>query len=359
MRFLRLPVLLAALLIPHGPASAADSLFEDPVVARAKGAEVRRSQLVDAFIAFRANLAARGQNVPEERRTLTEAKLLDRLIITQLLANRATTIDRAKAGEASKTFLARTRQEMGSEDSFNRQLKSLGLSYGQFTNRVYEQALSEEVIKRDVRDKIQVSDAAVEKFYNENTNLFKQPDLARASHILFATREPGTRTELTPQDKLKRRAKADATLARLKKGEDFEKLALELSDDPAVQDNKGQYTFARAKDDPRRAMSPEFENTAFALSTNQVSDVITTDFGYHIIKLHELVPARILPLTEAGPRIREMLTQQEMEKKMGPFFEQVKKEGNVEILEEKWARALKDDNGDLPGTSPGKPEVRP
>src|SRR5882762_9423753 len=70
--------------------SAAVPLFEDPVVARGKGVEIKRSQVDDAFTAYRANLAARNQNLPEEQRRFREAQLLDRLITTQLLVNRAT-----------------------------------------------------------------------------------------------------------------------------------------------------------------------------------------------------------------------------------------------------------------------------
>src|SRR2546428_4805840 len=66
-------------------------LFEDPVVARGKGLEIKRSQLDDAFISYKANLAARGQSLAEDQRLDREGQLLDRLIVTQILGNRATT----------------------------------------------------------------------------------------------------------------------------------------------------------------------------------------------------------------------------------------------------------------------------
>src|SRR5688572_25717097 len=72
-------------------------LFEDEVVARGKGIEVKRSQLEEAFIQYRANLAARGQNLSDGQRGTREAQLLDRLIVTQILLSRATDADKAKA----------------------------------------------------------------------------------------------------------------------------------------------------------------------------------------------------------------------------------------------------------------------
>src|SRR5436190_6196688 len=76
---------------------AADDFAIGPVIAKGKGVEIRRSQLDDAFIAFRANLAARGQSMAENRREGAEAQLLDRMIVTQLLVNKATAADRERA----------------------------------------------------------------------------------------------------------------------------------------------------------------------------------------------------------------------------------------------------------------------
>jgi len=83
----------------QGAAAGSASLFNDVVVARGQNVEVRRGQLDDAFIAFKANLAARGQNIAEERRLGAEAQLLDRLIISQILVQKATAADKAKATE--------------------------------------------------------------------------------------------------------------------------------------------------------------------------------------------------------------------------------------------------------------------
>jgi parvulin-like peptidyl-prolyl isomerase len=117
-------------------------------------------------------------------------------------------------------------------------------------------------------------------------------------------------------------------------------LVVTFSEDPGAKENKGEYKFARAKDDPRRAMVPEFEAVAFALATNQVSDVITTGFGYHIVKLHELIPARKVPFTEARERIQDFFVQTALDKQMPAFFALVKKDAEVEITDEKLKAAM-------------------
>src|SRR3954464_12236346 len=137
-------------------AIAADDFAVGPVIAKGRGLEIRRSQLDDAFIAFRANLAARGQNIAENKREPAEAQLLDRMIVTQLLVNKATDADKEHARTNLTKFLQDSRKLASSDEDFARHLKSLGMTQQQFTNRVTEQAISEEVITREVKSKITI-----------------------------------------------------------------------------------------------------------------------------------------------------------------------------------------------------------
>lgn len=319
---------------------AADDFAVGPVIAKGKGLELRRSQLDDAFIAFRANLAARGQSIPENKREGAEVQLLDRMIAMQLLVNKATDADREHAKTNMLKFLQDSRKMANSDEDFVRHLKSLGMTLAQFTNRVMEQAVSEEVITREVKSKITISEEDMKKFWETNDAAFKQPELARATHILFATKDFTTDMPLSEADKKAKRAKAEAVLARARKGEDFTELALAFSEDPGAKENKGEYKFARAKDDPRRAMVPEFEAVAFSLKTNEISGIVTTDYGYHIIKLHEIIPARKVPFAEAHDRIQDFLLQTALERQMPSYFAALKKEAGVEITDEKLKTAM-------------------
>jgi peptidyl-prolyl cis-trans isomerase C len=321
-------------------AFAADDFAIGPVLVKGKGVEIRRSQLDDAFVAFRANLAARGQNVPEARREAAEAQLLDRMIVTQLLVNKATEADKENATTNGARFFNDSRKMADSDDDFRRHLRSLGMTLAQFTNRVNEQAISEEVINREIKSKITVSDEEVKTFYETNDVVFKNPELARATHILFALKDLKTGQPITDAEKAAKKAKAEAVLERARKGEDFTALAVAFSEDPTAKENKGEYKFARAKDDARRAMVPEFEAAAFSLKTNQISDLVLTDFGWHIIKLHEMIPAKKTDFADVKDKIRDHLLQSKLEKQMPDYFERLKKEAGVEIADEKLRDAL-------------------
>jgi len=346
-------------------------LFDDPVIARGQGVEVKQSALDESFIAFKANLAARGQTIPEDHRLFREAQLLERLIVTQILAKRATPEDIAKAKEGAAKFAAETRKVAQSEEGFQRTLKSLGITAEQFDQRVYDQALAESVVQRELKDKITISDTLVENFYqngsdvlvrmlqeelervakNPNTSVdqltsvkkqiedikkanlarLQQPEKVRVSHVLLTTRDRETETELADEQKRLKRVKIDQLLDRAKAGEDFAKLVQEYSEDRNLKETRGEYTFSR---DDRFAQ--EFKAAAFSLEPGKLSDVITTIYGYHILKLHERIPAQKVPFDKVAADIREHLVQQELQRQMPDYFAKLKKEAGVEILEAKY-----------------------
>ena len=135
--------------------------------------------------------------------------------------------------------------------------------------------------------------------------------------------------ELSQEQKDAKRKQALDILKRARAGEDFAKLAKEFSEDPGSKDTGGEYTF------PRGQMVPEFENAAFSMNTNQISDLVTTRFGYHIIKVLEKLPAKKAELAEVNSKIKDYLVQEAIKKQLPDYYAKLKKDANVEILDEK------------------------
>ena len=303
-------------------------LFEDTVIAKGKGVEVKRSQLDDALISIKSTAAARGQTIPPEQLAQVEQQVLDRLIQIQLLLARATEADLAKGKETGAKRFETVRTRAGSEEALNRQLKSVGMSQEELRSKMVEEATAEAVVEREL--KVNVTDEDVKKFYDDNPSRFEQPEMVRASHILLGTRDPATGAELAEDKKNAKRKQMEDILKRAKTGEDFGKLAKDYSEDPGSKDKGGELLSF-----PRGQMVPEFEAAAFSLNTNQISDIVTTQYGYHIIKLSEKIPAKKMELAKLAPDIKERLKQEAMQKLIPNYMEKMKKDNNVEILDEK------------------------
>ena len=311
---------------PSAPASKAATLFADKVLAKGKGFEIKQSEVEDLYAGAKATWAARGQILPESKRPEIEGKILEQLVAKRVLVNRATEAEKTKAQAKSDEYYSELKKRQPSEEAFLRQLKVEGMTLEQFRKRLLDDTTCETVVERELKSQITVTGEQVKKFYDDNPTQFEQPERVRASHVLITTKDPATGEDLLPDKKKEKKELADKVLARAKAGEDFAKLAKEFSDDPGSRDKGGEYTF------PRGQMVPEFENAAFALDANKISDIVTTSYGYHIIKMLEKMPARKISFSEAEADIKEHLIVQETQKQLPGYLEKVKKEASVEVL---------------------------
>ncbi|MBI3192176.1 MAG: hypothetical protein HYZ36_05870, partial [Pedosphaera parvula] len=199
--------------------TASAELFPDKVIAKGKDIEVKRSQLDEGFVTYKANAAARGQPVPEDKRAEIEKKILDRLITVQILLKKATAADRVKGKEKAQKFLSEARKQAVTEEAFERQLAAVGMSRSRFDADLEERAIVEEVIDREIASKITIADTDLKKFYDENPSKFEKPEMVRVAHILLMTIDPETRQELPETVVRKNRETIDRLLVRARAGE--------------------------------------------------------------------------------------------------------------------------------------------
>ena len=134
-----------------------------------------------------------------------------------------------------------------------------------YTDSVYADKYYEYLV-----DEGSMSEKEIKKYLDDN--------YIRAKHILFSTVDMSSGAPLSQEEKAAKKALADETLAKINKGEDFDKLMLELSEDPGSKANPDGYLFTKGE------MVESFETTSFALKTGKVSQVVESEYGYHIIK---------------------------------------------------------------------------
>jgi peptidyl-prolyl cis-trans isomerase D len=166
-----------------------------------------------------------------------------------------------------------------------------------------------ELSRKDIADTIVVPDDELKKYYTDNLEKYSEPERRQASHILITYP-----ADADTQSKEKARAKAEEVLAKLKGGEDFAELAREYSKDPGSADKGGDLGFFGRGD-----MVPEFEAAAYALNVGEVSDLIETSFGYHLIKLAAVEGGESEPFASVRDKI---LSQLQYEKAENDFYNQ-------------------------------------
>ena len=166
-----------------------------------------------------------------------------------------------------------------------------------------DQALREEVI-----GDLQPTDDELEAYLEKNISTYDTPEEVRASHILVDDEET-----------------ANEVLDRLNNGADFAELAREYSTCPSAEEGGDLDWFSRGR------MVPEFEEAAFALQVGEMSGIVKTQFGYHIIKLTDRKEAHTPTLDEIKDRVRDDYTQEAAEQKFNDWYDDIYAQTQVEI----------------------------
>lgn len=191
---------------------------------------------------------------------------------------------------------------------YEKQLAEQGLTDEQVRADIRAQLISEGIFKA-VTDDVKVTDAEIEKYYNENKQQYSQPQQREVRHIL-----------------VKQKAKADELYKQLQDGADFAALAKKNSIDPGSKANGGKLTISKGQ-----TVAP-FDQTAFLLETDKISRPVKTEYGFHIIQpISEIKPAKTTPLKDVKEAIRQQLLQQKRNDAMTKWVEDLNKDFKDEI----------------------------
>jgi peptidyl-prolyl cis-trans isomerase D len=163
-----------------------------------------------------------------------------------------------------------------------------------------------------LRAKIVVSAADIERAYNSNIEQYSTPEQVRASHILLKTEG---------KDDAGVKARAEELLKQARAGADFAELAKKNSEDEASAKNGGDLDYFG-----RGRMVPEFDQAAFSLEPGKISDLVKTQYGYHIIKVVDKKPATTRTLSEVRQQIQDQLSYERAQAQAGDLAQSLEKQ---------------------------------
>jgi peptidyl-prolyl cis-trans isomerase C len=288
------------------------------VVARVNGEDVKKADF-DRMIKTMEGRA--GQAVPPDRRDEIYRSALDQLVVYTLLKQEAKTRNIKIDDKEIDAKMQELKGQFPTQEAFDKALKDRNMTADSLKSDARTDLSVNKVMEAAVANIPGPTDAEAKDFYDKNPDKFKQDEQVRASHILV-------RVEPNADAKTKARAKAEieSVLKELKAGGDFAKLAQQHSQDGSAAQGGDLGYF------PHGQMVPEFDKVAFSLPVGQLSGVVTTQFGYHVLKVTDRKPARTVPYEEAQAQIKQFLEQQKKQQAADTFIEGLKKKAKIDIL---------------------------
>ena len=287
------------------------------VIARVNGEAVTKAEFEKFIAQMEANA---GQPVPQDRRDEIYRGAIDRLVDIKVLSQEVKTRGIAGDEKAVEDQMQRIRGQFPSEDQFKQALSSRGTSPEQLRVDMLNETRINQMLQAETQKAAEVTDADVKDFYDKNPKEFAQPEQVRASHILLKTEGA------TDAAKKQAHAKATQILKQARSGKDFAALAKEHSSDGSASQGGDLGFFAKER------MVPEFSNAAFALQPGQISDIVESQFGYHIIKVTERKPSSTVPLEEVAPQVKAFLAEKKKNDTAEAFIKQLRSKAKIEVL---------------------------
>lgn len=289
-----------------------------PVVARVNGEDVKKED----FERMVKTLEARaGQPIPPDRRDEILRNALDQLVVYTLLSQESKARGIKIEEPEIDAKMQQLRGQFPTQEAFDKALKDRGMTADGLRKDARVDLSVTKLMDAEVATVPGPSDAEAKDFYAKNPDRFKEEESVRASHILIRV-DPNA----DAATKAKAKATIESVLKKAKAGEDFAKLAQQYSQDGSAAQGGDLNYF------PRAQMVPEFSNVAFSLKPGQISDVVTTQFGYHVIKVTDRKPGRVVPFEEAQGQIRQFLEGQKKQQHADAFIEGLKKKSKIEVL---------------------------
>jgi peptidyl-prolyl cis-trans isomerase C len=301
------------------PPAAPNAIFP-AVVARVNGKAILGRDLEELI---RRELASIGNpewnNLREDYRGQLTLSQLTVLINSKLLFQKATASGTKVTEAEVQAELQKIAKNYKSDAEMNADLASQNTDRAALEKSLYETLAMSKYVDETIGKKIVVTPEELSKYYSSNPTQFNHPDIVRTSHILIQPAED------TPQQDAIAKDRAEALLARVKKGEDFAKLARENSVDRSASQG-GDMGFAA-----KESMAPEYVEAAFSLPVGSVK-LIKSQYGYHIIKVTDKKKEGLATLEEVKQELTEFLKNQKAQAELTKLMNQLRDSAKIELL---------------------------
>ncbi len=316
-----IPITVSLILIISSPLLAGDkkpSLMPDKV-AIVNGVFISKDALLREMMRIYNKIASQGGMINSSQLDQFKKTALETLINLELLyqesQKKGIKVDEKEVNESYDNM----KRQFPDESAFQKELKKLELTEEKVKDQIRRRLAIKKLIGQELMKGNKISESETKNFYKEHPDLFKTPEQVRVSHILVMV-DPSK----GEKGKKKAKEKIEKIKDRIKKGEDFSALARKYSEGPS-KDKGGDIGYIQ-----RGQVVKPFEDTAFSLKKGQVSDIVETRFGFHIIKVTDRKPPSIIPFEDVKERIENYLMKKKLEKRLANYINDLKKKAKIE-----------------------------
>ena len=278
------------------------------VVAKVNGKEITEQELHEMAEAYKR------QTQTPELSEETKKMILESIIDNRLLQEEAVARNIVVTDEILEQQMSHYYQQFGSEDNFAAMLAQQNIDLQEIKDNVRTDLTGQLTAQNEIEAKLEITDEDLTEFYEQNKSEIVTSEQFRASHILFKVEEENAKE------------KAEQILKELKDGADFAVLAQKHSTCPSGQNGGDLNFFGRGQ------MVPKFEQAVVAMNVGDISDLVETQFGYHIIKKTDEQPGKQLTFDEAKSQIKEVVSQQKSQVILKNFLTSLREKYTVEYV---------------------------
>jgi peptidyl-prolyl cis-trans isomerase C len=264
-------------------------------------------------------MASQGRQVPPAQVGVVRGQILESLINQELLYQSSKKnnikVDQKTIDERYDSIKKRFK----TEEEFKEAIANMNVTEATIRTQLEKGLAIDELLKKKVVKDLAVTEEESRNFYNENPEQFKQAEQVKASHILIKVQPTADEAKKTEA-----RKKIESVQGKLKKGDEFADVAKEYSEGPSKSRGGDLGYFKRGQ------MVKPFEDAAFSMNVDQVSGVVETQFGYHIIKVTDKKPASTSTYPEVKDQLQEQLKQQKTRQAVGEYVDGLRKDAKIE-----------------------------
>ncbi|MBI4653493.1 MAG: peptidylprolyl isomerase [Nitrospirae bacterium] len=291
------------------------------------------------------------RNVSPEKRADYRKDAMERLIDRELQFQESKAQGIKAEKKEIKNRINDIKKRFPSNEKFKDALQHSKLTIKDLEAKIEKDIIIEKLFKREVEDKIVVSDKEIKAHYENNTQKYKELEQVKLRHIMVrfdkeSSQVASNKSQVTnnkdhnnssgilpDKEKQKTRTKeeakamAEGLLERIKKGEDFATLAYEYSDDP-YRVKGGELGYVH-----KGRMVPEIEVLAFGMKIGEVMGHVETEHGFYIIKIEDRKPEQQLSFDEVRDRIKKELEEKKKKERIKEWLKTMREKARIEYLQ--------------------------